>query len=492
MNILFVFSLDQIYSFERPLSSQEQMQFGISYISSHLKQKKHKTSLTVLTKLYREKSKRRIDEEIKRFKPKLVCFTSVATEYDFINEIAGYIRQKYPSLYLIVGGPHPSINPHILESSNFDALCIGEGEDPTLEVVKKLHKKKIPIYIKNLWIKNSKDGSIIKNSVRPFEHNIDHYAFPDRAMWQRWVADNPGSKTSVLLGRGCPFSCTYCCNHALRKITSGQYVRVRSILNIIDELVYLKKKKLIHKFVHLEIETIGVNREWTIKLAQGIETFNKKYGVDYVYSVNLRIVPGYTYHDIFEAFKRANILILHIGLESGSEKIRKLVLRRIYSNEQLIEVTKLAKTYGIEFNFFNLVGIPHETKEDFDETINMNRICEPKIAMTSIFFPYPGTDLYNLCIKEGLIKSHLDSKMERSRAVLDLPGFSKKQIQDSYDWFDYSIYKGKMSSGRLIARVLRRKMSSSPTFSILMRKIDATLWQFKVYEYIKDRLLSHI
>lgn len=487
MNVLFVFSLDQIYSFEKPLFSQQQIQFGISYISSILKKNNIDTSLVVLSKLYNKRSQERVIEAIKATEPSLICFTAVATEYSFINSIASQIKREFPNIYLLIGGPHASLNPQILTSSSFDALCIGEGEYPTLELAKTIQKKAIPHGISNLWIKQK--NNIQKNTPRPFNTNLDDYPLPDRKMWQQWICENYNSILSILLGRGCPFNCSYCCNHALRKIASGQYVRVRSIKNIIKELTFLINANYITNKIHLEIETIGVDKKWTIGLANAIEQLNKKARKQFSYVVNLRIIPGYDYNDMFLAFQKAKIEMLNIGLESGSERIRKTVLRRTYTNKQLSEVVKLARFYGLKISFFNLIGVPGETKRDFQKTVQMNRLCRPDETQTSIFYPYPGTDLYNYCINKKLITDDLDNKMERTRAVLDLPEFSRQEIQRSYDWFDYYVYKGRMNILRIIARVLRRKVSSHSFLTIYLRKIDTFLWQVNLYKTLR-RLIS--
>ncbi|MCK4788058.1 MAG: cobalamin B12-binding domain-containing protein [Desulfobacteraceae bacterium] len=154
MNILFVYSIDDIQSQTKLLQTQQQMQFGISYISSFLKKHGHQTKLVVLGKFLGQKNKRAIDEYIARLCPGLICFTCVATEYSFIANIAKYIKNNYQDIYLLVGGPHVSLNPEQVLSDGFDALCIGEGENATLELVSQLEKGMSPSGIANLWIKH--------------------------------------------------------------------------------------------------------------------------------------------------------------------------------------------------------------------------------------------------------------------------------------------------------------------------------------------------
>jgi len=90
--------------------------------------------------------------------------------------------------------------------------------------------------------------------MEPFYEKIDFLPFPDRTIWEEYIDYIPnfvGNNISIILGRGCLYSCIYCCNYALRKITDGNYVRVRSPQNIIEEI------KLIHEKYPLEKNLSG-------------------------------------------------------------------------------------------------------------------------------------------------------------------------------------------------------------------------------------------
>jgi radical SAM superfamily enzyme YgiQ (UPF0313 family) len=159
------------------------------------------------------------------------------------------------------------------------------------------------------------------------------------------------------------------------------------------------------------------------------------------FGTNLRIFDTLNVDLIFKNLKKANFTSVTIGLESGNERIRQEVLNRKYSNESIIRAVKTAKKYGINVGLFNLVGLPTETLNDFQDTLKLNQDLQPGWHATSIFFPYKGTRLYDLAKEQGLLPEKLEFKEERQHAVLDLPGFSKKQIQRAFDSFHYNVYK---------------------------------------------------
>lgn len=241
------------------LRSPAQMQFGISYISSVLKEYGHDTKLIVLSRMLGENNIKIIDKSIAKFSPRLICFTTVYTEYRLIKNLAKYIKNRYPHIFLLAGGPHVSLDPGECITDGFDALCVGEGEYPTLELVSQLEKGRQPSDIPNLWIKH---GSLIeKNPPRTFLQDLDSLPFPDRRMWEKWIEEVPDSVTAVLLGRGCPFSCSYCCNPGLRNLTRGSYVRFRSPRNIVEEIKGIANQSPGKTNIYLEVETIGANKE---------------------------------------------------------------------------------------------------------------------------------------------------------------------------------------------------------------------------------------
>lgn len=469
MNVLFIFSVKDSFNSKRPVETMEHIQMGISHISALLKSKGHRTELLVLTKI---SGRMFINKSIKKFQPGLICFTAVASEYDFISEAARYIKEKYPGIFLVIGGAHASLNPDKAITDFFDAVCVGEGEYPTLEIVEQLEQGKRPRDIKNIWFKIN--GVIEKNSNREFIADLDRLPFPDRDIWLRWIARDDG-RHAVLLGRGCPFKCPYCCNESLKKLSGGMYVRFRSVENILAELKELVIKFKTIREVYFEVETIGENRDFARHLCLELKEFNSQLSMPLSFRVNLRISPNSGYLSLFQQLKAANFDCVNIGLESGSEKIRESILERFYSNEDIIKATQSAKACGLNVRIYVIIGIPGETLNDCRKTIECVRKCQPSLIYLSIFFPYPGTKLYEMCRQRGLLRGKIDTTRERRIAVLDLPEFPKKQIQREFDWFFYKVYQGYRPAYKLLIMVIRQRIGSHYVPFVLYHIIEALI-----------------
>lgn len=484
MNILFVYSLSDIESPDKPLSQPESINFGLSYISAVLKQAGHQTKLVILSRSLGQKNEERLAENIAGFQPTIICFSAVSTEYAFVAEQAAYVKKYFPAIFLAVGGPHVSLNPdHVLDDA-FDALCIGEGEYPLLELVQQLEQKQRPSGIANFWFKR---GVVIeKNPTRSFIANLDDLPFPDRDLWQEWIADNPEARFSVLLGRGCPFNCTYCSNHALRKLAPGRYVRFRSPANIIAEIREIAAKIQKKKEIYLEVETFGVDKVWAKELFEELKKFNSELPEPIAYGANIRVTPGCDFNELFTACQEANFRFINIGLESGSDKVHRSALNRAYDNQDVIRTVRAARAHGLQVALFNMIGLPSETWEDFQQTIAVNRECQPDWHMTSIFYPYPGTDLYRLCVEQNLIAPEPEGVVrERVASILRLPGFSQRQIQREFVWFDWHVYRGFKSPVKLLIKVAATKLRTWPRLHYLFRRLTRSALLQKIKNLLK-------
>ncbi len=437
MNILFVYSVQKSITIHRPLKGQEDIQMGIALISSVLKNGGHQTSLAVLDRRNKNKNFKLIDSVIARDKPNIVCFTAVNSEIDFILETGQYIKNRF-GLFSVIGGVHVTINPDEKYLDTFDCLCIGEGEYSMLELADKLENKEDITRIENLWLKQN--GEIFKNKTRPFIENLDALPFADREIWQPRILEK-NSRLTVLLGRGCPYNCTYCCNHKLKQVTTGKYVRMRSPKNIAREIQSIAEKFPGVSEYFLEIETLGADIDWLLELCEELFLLNKNRKTRLTFGANLRVYDKMDFELVFNNLGKAGFTSVIIGLESGNERIRKEVLNRHYSNETIISAVKTARAKGLKVGIFNLIGLLGETIKDFRETLALNQLLQPDWHATSIFYPYEGTKLFEVTKNSNLLPQKINTKNERQIAVLDLPGFSKREIQKQFDRFHFEVYR---------------------------------------------------
>jgi hypothetical protein len=104
---------------------------------------------------------------------------------------------------------------------------------------------------------------------------------------------------------------------------------------------------------------------------------------------------------------------------------------------------------------------------------------------TGIFFPYPGTELYDMCIREGFMNTSIDFRLERKQPVIDFPHFSKPQIQKAYTWFNYQVYKGYKPFWWILMQTVMTKVRSNITLNFLFRRIV----QWRLLRYVREKLV---
>ena len=215
---------------------------GIQYLSSMLKKGGHEVQLLfdpgVDDNLFiRWRALQKLNRYDKllakacKFPPDLVAFSVPSNLYPFVENMAALLKRelKVPA---IAGGPHPTALPeYVLSNENIDMVCIGEGDYAMLELADKLENGRNVYSVPNIWFK--KNGRIIKNTLRPLIENLDSLPYPDKELFYDYGAFE--ELIPVLAGRGCPFQCTFCFNHAYQRLYrgKGRYVRMRSVDNLI-------------------------------------------------------------------------------------------------------------------------------------------------------------------------------------------------------------------------------------------------------------------
>ncbi len=464
LSILCVYTVDNPIDHEKPLRTSTSIPFGISFIASVLKEAGHNVRMLVLTEGVPVDEM--LTEIVEECRPRLFCLTAVSTQFPLVCFIAARIKAIVPNAYVLLGGQHATLNPHNAIACPFiDAICLGEGEKAALALAKQLEANHNPSGIQNLWLRRPGRCDIEQNSLAPFNERLDCLPFIDRQMWWQWI-EEPNREPSVLAGRGCPNNCSYCSNHALRRITGGRYVRHRSPKNIVQEVAQIVEETSSTE-IYIEVETLTVDLMYAFSLCEELSKLNASRVNRIRFRSNISPTPQLMHNEtmrnrLFKAFRDANLVVLNVGLESGSERIRRQVLRRPdYSNEEFVRFCRAGAMYGIEFCAFVMIGIPEETQRNWEETIRVLRDSGVSSMYIGMFYPYPGTDLADSCRKD-MVRTDLTNAWERRQVAIDLPEFSSRRIRIEYILSYFKVFKGSWPLVKRLAFTLRQLVSTYP------------------------------
>jgi len=340
-----------------------------------------------------------IIKTVKQISPDVIAYSIITGSHNYYRDLN--IRLKKELNFLSVfGGPHCTFFPDFINEDGVDVICRGEGEHALLHLINALSNKEDISAIPNLWVKQ--DGEIIKNEIENLCQNLDEIVFPDRDIVNYYVAYKKMKRRDVITSRGCPYNCTYCFNNANKQLflSKGKYVRQRSVENVLDELKILKEKYHA-KIFHFQDDIFTLNRQWTFDFCNA---YKKIIGLPFEVQLRINLLD----EEIIKALKDAGCTMALYGIESGNEYIRKNLLKRDISDEQIINAAKLFRKNKIRTMTTNIVGLPDETLEMAMETVKLNIACKPNYAWNSIYQPYPMTQLSAYAIEKGYYEGSTD------------------------------------------------------------------------------------
>jgi len=238
---------------------------GIGILAAVLKQAGHEAALLHVTQpTTREAFLERLDTLLPPEGPRLIGFSITSNMVPFLRKWSGWIKEAWPDALVVAGGVHPTLVPEeTLALPGVDIICVGEGEDAIVELAGALEAGSTPSGIGNLWWKRP-DGQIERKPLRPLV-DMDTLPFPDREIYDyaNLHHERQGEAT-MMVSRGCPYACTYCCNEALRGVYRGlgRPVRFRSVPLVIAELQrVLQEYAFIERFV-FDDDILPLRRDW--------------------------------------------------------------------------------------------------------------------------------------------------------------------------------------------------------------------------------------
>ena len=256
---------------------------------------------------------------------------------------------------------------------------------------------------------------------------------------------------SFYTGRGCKSRCTFC---LWPQTISGHNYRFRSVPKVIEEVEYILKEIPETKEIFFDDDTLTDNhaRVEELAIALGKLGFGKK-GFPVSWSCNAKAnVPRKT----LEVLKANGLRLLLVGYESGNQQILHNIKKglRIDVAKQF---TKDCHELGIVIHGTFILGLPGETEETIEETINYAKEIDPHTIQVSLAAPYPGTFLYKQATENGWFDNSNDLLTDGGNQIAQLsyPHLPASVIFDKVEEFYKRFYFRPSKIWSIVSEMLR-------------------------------------
>jgi radical SAM superfamily enzyme YgiQ (UPF0313 family) len=377
--------------------------YGLAALSAACKTRGHATALINMSdKLYPDLDEDGVVRRAIGERPGAVGFSIVSQQWGLAKRLAGRIREEL-GVPVIAGGVHVTMVPKdVMDSGAFDFAAVGEADLALPDLLDAIEAGKDTTSIPNIWAQ--KNGKVVSNPVARFPDinelpPLDYDLFD----FQRMTGAK-GGWVGVLAGRGCPYRCTYCFNHAIieryRRDTGLPtaklgYVRFIPVGRVVDNLCGLAEKyEHVTTFI-FDDDVFTFDRSYVLAFCGEYE--KRGPGVPFVINAHIRMFD----REVADALAHAGCKVLKFGLESGNARVRSKILRRPMSNKKIEYAFCAAKKAGLHTSAFLMLGLPTETTEELRDTVRMLGRIRPGRFRWSVFYPFPGTEAHRIAIEAG-------------------------------------------------------------------------------------------
>jgi radical SAM superfamily enzyme YgiQ (UPF0313 family) len=306
------------------------------------------------------------------------------------------LRAAFPEKGIILGGPHPTFFPEVIEQAPFDGVCIGEGEESLLEFLESWEQG-LPQAPEGWWVRRDHGrGAVIRGGFRPPIADLD--ALPPPAFDLYYDQDARYRSLPIrifMASRGCPYRCTYCFNPSLNQRHKGQsrVVRHHDPERVVEEILRVSTRWGGQVMWFLDANLV-TRRGWLEAL---MAVYRRKVALPFF----CKLRPERATRRVVKLLADSGCTGVGVGIESGSERLRREVLGRAVTNSAILEGCGRLKAHGIRVMTFNMLGIPSETLDEALETVALNAACKVDYGGATILQPYPGTEISRWAIERG-------------------------------------------------------------------------------------------
>lgn len=365
------------------ISSTGMEPIGLEYIAACLQRARHNVRVIKQgSRTSRELLKMILSEN-----PGLVGFSSMTYSAHSVSRICRAIKQADRKIVTVIGGYHATGYPRVIEDRSIDFAVMGEGETTLTELVECIGSRANPESVKGIAFRKGKE--LVVTPKRERIQDLDSLPWPLRP--EGILSPDYREKVALTYSRGCPNACAYCCSRSIW----GREVRWRSADDVADELKMIEERTSGNAHVFTTDLSITLNLRKLEELCEAIR--RKEVRIQWQGEGSLN--------------KNLNETTLSMMRDSGLRKfsfgietfLPDTEIGRYADLEKARETFQLCNELGIGTRPFFMIGYPSQTERDFAYLSQWLHDIKPDFPRISFLTPFPGTPLYEECMRDGLL-----------------------------------------------------------------------------------------
>lgn len=349
--------------------------------------------------------------------PDVIGITSLFyTQMPQALETARIARRVCPEVPIVMGGAPVTVRPgDYLDEPAVSMALVGEGDAALPLLLETLARGEDLRGVPNLVYRA--DGRIQRNPITPFVEDLDTLGGPayhlvDLSRYTRALSQDPAGRwrwkphriMTVQTSRGCPFRCTYC---AVR-LHMGRKYRVQSPERVLAHLRFIATD-LGLRHIHFIDDNLGQDQERFLAILDGLIAM-KREGLPMVWDTPIGMRTDRLTYDILAKAREAGCRSMYLTVESGSQRVLDHVIQKGLRLEKVLQAADSCKRLGIKARAGFIMGLPGETLEDMQMTVDMARHLKRRYGIrghVSMATPLYGTRLYEICEREGYLRQEM-------------------------------------------------------------------------------------
>jgi len=367
---------------------------GVMTLSAICKRLHHETKLIAL-------KKHSLIKTLNDFKPDLIAYSAMSADIDLFRRadesVIQWCSDRGKRITRIMGGPHATFFPEILEEMQLDAICVGEGDHAILSILHRIEKGEEIKDVPNVLGR----GENIEDMKKELIQDLNKLPFADRQIYYEAVPSfRMVRMRSVLSSRGCPYNCTYCHNHVFKKMFKGcgEIIRRASVDHVMDELKFVIKHFPPVRLIRFGDDTFAHSiDDWLVEL---LTRYKKEINIPFYCLMRSNVLT----EEMAELLASHGCVSIGMAVESGNERIRNKILGRNLSDEVVINSFHYANKYGLKTFGNTMLAIPGGNfKEDLESFFFTKRL-KLTAPTFGIVVPYPRTALSDFALQSGFLE----------------------------------------------------------------------------------------